>query len=135
MRLNLDGLLLAIGETFRDFEISLIKPDIELIIPYWRVIMLKLLGIKSSRGTRISVNILILSAIWWYCYNLELGAAYSFMISAVPYWALVAFGSFALWKIGLGLYTLRDCVSDSEELDLEIKQAKEFLKSKGFKSN
>ena len=95
--------------------------------------MLKLLGIKSSRGTRLTVNIMLLSAMWLYLSNLELGASYAFMISAVPYWALVSFGCYALWKIGMGLSTLRDCVSDSSSLDIEIQQAKEFLSTKGFK--
>jgi len=94
--------------------------------------MLRLLGIKSSRGTQIIVNFVLLVSVWWYLYKLELGAAYQFMISAVPYWVLVSFGSYALWKIGLGLATLRDCIAESEELDKEIKEAKSFFSTKGF---
>jgi hypothetical protein len=94
--------------------------------------MLKFLGIKASRGTQLTVNLFLLFSIWWYLYNLELGAAYSFTVSAVPYWFLVSFGCYALWKIGGGLYSLRDCVSESKELDSEIKEAKLFLSQKGF---
>ena len=96
--------------------------------------MLKLLGIKSSRGTRISVNLFLLAAVWWYLFNLELGESYAFTISAVPYWFLIAFGSYALWKIGIGLYSLRDCTNEAQLLDIEIKQAKEYLMKKGFKN-
>jgi dolichol-phosphate mannosyltransferase subunit 3 len=95
--------------------------------------MLQTLGIKVSRGVKLSTNILMLIGLWWYLFNLELGTAYEFMISAVPYWVLVTFGSYALWKIGLGLYCLRDCVKESLELESEIKQAKEFLNKKGLK--
>lgn len=97
--------------------------------------MLRLLGIKSSRGTQLIVNFIILVSTWWYLFNLELGAGYHFMISAVPYWFLISFGSYALWKIGLGLATLRDCIEESTDLDKEIKEAKVFLSSKGFKIN
>lgn len=96
--------------------------------------MLKLLGIKSSRGTRLTVNLILLSSIWWYFFHLELGKAYEFTISAVPYWFLITFGCYALIKIGLGLSTLRDCVEESASLDKEIKEAKAFLSQKGLKT-
>jgi Dolichol-phosphate mannosyltransferase subunit 3 (DPM3). len=95
--------------------------------------MLKLLGIKSSRGSQLTVNFILVSLLWWYFFNLELGSSYEFAVSAVPYWFLVTFGCYALIKIGFGLFWLRDCVEDSASLDIEIKQAKEFLTKKGFK--
>lgn len=97
--------------------------------------MLRLLGIKSSRGTQLVVNFIIFTCIWSYLSMLELGEAYRFTISALPYWALMSFGSYALWKIGRGLATLRDCVKESAELEQEIKEAKAFLASRGFKLN
>lgn len=97
--------------------------------------MLRLLGIKSSRGTQLIINFLMFTLIWLYLYQLELGEGYKFSISAAPYWALMSLGSYALWKIGRGLATLRDCVKESSELDQEIKEAKIYLSSKGLKLN
>jgi dolichol-phosphate mannosyltransferase subunit 3 len=34
----------------------------------------------------------------------------------LPWWLLVAFGSYSLWSLGMGLFTFRDCPEAYEEL-------------------
>ncbi|KAF9458025.1 dolichol-phosphate mannosyltransferase subunit 3, partial [Collybia nuda] len=49
----------------------------------------------------------------------------------VPWWLLVTFGSYSLWKLGWGIYTCRDCPEAYTELLGEIIQAKNDLRSRG----
>ena len=95
--------------------------------------MLKLLGIRSSRGTRFAVNIVLMTLVWWYLSGLELGSSYAFMVSALPYWCLVSLGCYALASIGYKLWVLEDCVQAAAELQEEIKQAKTDLTKRGFR--
>ncbi|KDQ62884.1 hypothetical protein JAAARDRAFT_358579 [Jaapia argillacea MUCL 33604] len=53
------------------------------------------------------------------------------LLPVIPWWLLVAFGSYSLWSLGWGLWTFRDCPEAYEELLLEITQAKEELRAKG----
>ncbi|KAJ7222597.1 dolichol-phosphate mannosyltransferase subunit 3 [Mycena pura] len=50
----------------------------------------------------------------------------------IPWWLLVSFGSYSLWSLGWGLFTFRDCPEAYEELLLEVSQAKDDLRSRGF---
>jgi len=95
--------------------------------------MLKLLGIRSSRGTRFVVNIALLTLVWWYLSGLELGSSYAFTVSALPYWCLVTLGCYALASVGYKLWVLGDCEEAAKELQEEIKQAKADLTKKGFR--
>ncbi|KAI9364095.1 dolichol-phosphate mannosyltransferase subunit 3 [Pilaira anomala] len=54
------------------------------------------------------------------------------VIPVLPWWALVAFGSYCLSNIGSAMYTFRDCPEAYTELMGEITQAKSELRSKGM---
>lgn len=44
------------------------------------------------------------------------------------------FGCYSLFSIGHGLYNLKDCPEDFDQLQLDIKRAREQLAKKGFKT-
>ena len=48
-----------------------------------------------------------------------------------PFWALVSFGSYLLFKLGWGVFTFNDVPEAHEELMGEIEIAKKQLRSKG----
>jgi len=49
----------------------------------------------------------------------------------LPWWLLVSFGSYALWSLGHGLYTFRECTDAYTELLSEISLAKSELQLRG----
>ncbi|KAI0050608.1 dolichol-phosphate mannosyltransferase subunit 3 [Auriscalpium vulgare] len=53
------------------------------------------------------------------------------ILVVLPWWLLVSFGSYALWSLGHGLYTFRECTDAYTELLTEISQAKSELRIKG----
>ncbi|KAF9562289.1 dolichol-phosphate mannosyltransferase subunit 3 [Agrocybe pediades] len=53
------------------------------------------------------------------------------ILPVIPWWLLVAFGSYSLWSIGMGLLTLRECPEAYTELLAEITEAKNDLRAKG----
>ncbi|THV07336.1 dolichol-phosphate mannosyltransferase subunit 3 [Dendrothele bispora CBS 962.96] len=53
------------------------------------------------------------------------------ILPVLPWWLLVAFGSYSLWSLGWGLVTFRDCPEAYNELLLEISEAKNDLRTKG----
>ncbi|CAG9325917.1 unnamed protein product [Blepharisma stoltei] len=95
--------------------------------------MLNLLGIKCSRGTKLIFNFILVTALWWYCMNLEIGSNFHFTVSAFPYWCLIAFGCKALISIGYDLFALRDCPEEAASLHKELEDARIFLSKKGLK--
>jgi len=38
------------------------------------------------------------------------------ILPVLPWWLLVAFGSYSLWSIGMGLFTVRECPEAYDEL-------------------
>jgi len=53
------------------------------------------------------------------------------IVPVIPWWFLVAFGSYCLWSIGIGLVSLRECPEAYNELLMEITEAKNDLRSQG----
>ncbi|KAG5723276.1 hypothetical protein E4T56_gene322 [Termitomyces sp. T112] len=53
------------------------------------------------------------------------------IIPVFPWWLLVSFGSYALWSLGMGIFSFRDCPEAYTELLQEISQAKNDLRSRG----
>lgn len=51
--------------------------------------------------------------------------------SQLPFWALVSFGAFLLFKLGYGVLTFNDVPEAHQELMKQIERAKSDLKSKG----
>ena len=49
----------------------------------------------------------------------------------LPFWALVTFGSYLLFNLGLGVFTFNDVPAAHAELMLEIDEAREDLRKKG----
>jgi dolichyl-phosphate mannosyltransferase polypeptide 3 len=52
-------------------------------------------------------------------------------MSQLPFWALVSFGAFLLFKLGYGVLTFNDVPEAHNELMKEIEQARKELKAKG----
>ncbi|KAF8902197.1 dolichol-phosphate mannosyltransferase subunit 3 [Gymnopilus junonius] len=53
------------------------------------------------------------------------------ILAVLPWWLLVSFGSYSLWSIGKGLFTLRETPEAYQELLKEITEAKNDLRTKG----
>ena len=49
----------------------------------------------------------------------------------LPFWALVSFGAYLLFKLGWGVFTFNDVPEAHKELMLEIEVARKELRSKG----
>ncbi|KAL2054950.1 hypothetical protein ABVK25_004772 [Lepraria finkii] len=54
------------------------------------------------------------------------------VIPVFPFWALVSFGSYLLFKLGWGVFTFNDLPDAYNELMGEIEVARKELKSKGI---
>ena len=50
----------------------------------------------------------------------------------LPYWAIVSFGSYLLFKLGWGVFTFNDVPEAYKELMGEIDEARNDLRSKGI---
>lgn len=49
----------------------------------------------------------------------------------VPFWSMVTFGAYLLFKLGYGVLTFNDVPEAHKELMGQIKQAREDLRAKG----
>ncbi|KAF9914643.1 hypothetical protein BX616_007879 [Lobosporangium transversale] len=54
-----------------------------------------------------------------------------FTLPVLPWWALVTFGAYSLGNIGYHVLTFRDCPEAYVELQTQISQAQNDLRSKG----
>ncbi|TID24988.1 hypothetical protein E2P81_ATG04093 [Venturia nashicola] len=53
------------------------------------------------------------------------------VVPVLPFWALVTFGAYLLFKLGYGVFTFNDVPEAYKELMGEIETARADLKSKG----
>jgi len=53
------------------------------------------------------------------------------VVPVLPFWALVSFGAYLLFKLGWGVFTFNDVPEAHKELMAEINEARIDLKSKG----
>ncbi|EOD46950.1 hypothetical protein GTA08_BOTSDO05632 [Neofusicoccum parvum] len=53
------------------------------------------------------------------------------VIPVLPFWALVSFGAYLLFKLGWGVFTFNDVPQAHKELMAEIDQARTELRTKG----
>ncbi|KAF1814722.1 dolichol-phosphate mannosyltransferase subunit 3 [Eremomyces bilateralis CBS 781.70] len=53
------------------------------------------------------------------------------IIPVLPFWALVSFGAYLLFKLGLGVFTFNDVPKAHQELMEQIEQARTELKAAG----
>ncbi|KAK3044776.1 hypothetical protein LTS18_000381 [Coniosporium uncinatum] len=53
------------------------------------------------------------------------------IIPVIPFWAIVSFGAFLLFRLGYGVFTFNDVPEAHKELMQQIEQAKNELRSKG----
>ncbi|ODQ78475.1 hypothetical protein BABINDRAFT_14635 [Babjeviella inositovora NRRL Y-12698] len=56
---------------------------------------------------------------------------YNEIVPVLPFWALVSFGSYALFTLGWGVFTFNDKEEKYHELLSEIEEAKVYLKKNG----
>ncbi|KAG0260713.1 hypothetical protein DFQ27_003410 [Actinomortierella ambigua] len=55
-----------------------------------------------------------------------------FILPVLPWWVLVTFGAYSLGNIGYHVMTFRDCPEAYDELQVQISQAQNDLRSKGI---
>ncbi|KAF8588360.1 dolichol-phosphate mannosyltransferase subunit 3 [Ramaria rubella] len=90
-----------------------------------------------TRATRFAVVAGILSLLYILAYlsvlpvPLLADATKNEILSVIPWWLLVSFGSYSLGSLGWGLYTFRDCPDAYHELLSEINNAKNELRLQG----
>ncbi|KAI8936917.1 hypothetical protein NX059_006149 [Plenodomus lindquistii] len=53
------------------------------------------------------------------------------IVPVLPFWALVSFGAYLLFKLGWGVFTFNDVPEAHKELMEQIREARIDLKSKG----
>jgi len=53
------------------------------------------------------------------------------IVPVIPFWALISFGAYLLFKLGWGVFTFNDVPEAHQELLSEIKQARQELRAKG----
>ncbi|KAL9938768.1 hypothetical protein V8E36_002487 [Tilletia maclaganii] len=53
------------------------------------------------------------------------------ILPALPWWVLVSTGSYLLWNMGWGIFHFNDVPKAYEELMVDIKNAKDFLRERG----
>ncbi|KAH8732482.1 dolichol phosphate mannosyltransferase-like protein subunit 3 [Phaeosphaeriaceae sp. PMI808] len=53
------------------------------------------------------------------------------VVPVLPFWALVSFGAYLLFKLGLGVFTFNDVPEAYKELQAQIQEARKDLKAKG----
>lgn len=53
------------------------------------------------------------------------------IVPVIPFWALVSFGSYLLFKLGWGVFTFNDVPDAHRELVGQIAQARKELRAKG----
>jgi dolichyl-phosphate mannosyltransferase polypeptide 3 len=53
------------------------------------------------------------------------------ILPVLPFWALITFGSFLLFRLGLGVFTFNDVPEAHKELMGEIELAKKDLRAMG----
>ena len=59
--------------------------------------------------------------------------SYTWFILTLPLYCLVMFGCYALINIGYHMITISDCLEAQEEVFRQVKEARQFLSSKGMK--
>ncbi|KAF1959790.1 dolichol phosphate mannosyltransferas-like protein subunit 3 [Byssothecium circinans] len=53
------------------------------------------------------------------------------IVPVLPFWALVSFGAYLLFKLGWGVFTFNDVPEAHKEILAEIQQARAELRAKG----
>ncbi|PVH98697.1 dolichol phosphate mannosyltransferas-like protein subunit 3 [Periconia macrospinosa] len=53
------------------------------------------------------------------------------IVPVLPFWALVSFGAYLLFKLGWGVFTFNDVPEAHKEILAEIQQARKELRAKG----
>lgn len=53
------------------------------------------------------------------------------IVPVIPFWALISFGAYLLFKLGWGVFTFNDVPEAHKELMAQIQQARVELKAKG----
>ncbi|PWN34261.1 dolichol-phosphate mannosyltransferase subunit 3 [Meira miltonrushii] len=90
----------------------------------------------TTRAQRFFTSAAILSAIWLLLlldilpFPLIDHTAKQEILS-IPWWILVSTGSYLLFQIGWGLWTFNDVPKAYDDLMIDIKNAKDYLGSRG----
>ncbi|KAI5955103.1 hypothetical protein KGF54_001664 [Candida jiufengensis] len=88
-----------------------------------------------TKASETALTIFALSSIYFALYTQLIPSPTIFyyeILPFLPFWALVSFGSYALFTLGWGIFTFKDKKEKYEELKIQIEEAKAFYKSKGI---
>jgi dolichyl-phosphate mannosyltransferase polypeptide 3 len=73
----------------------------------------------------------VVSSLWVFTNRLSYGHnTYTFALQ-LPFWALVSFGAYLLFKLGYGLFSFNDVPEAHKELMAQIETARKELRAKG----
>jgi dolichyl-phosphate mannosyltransferase polypeptide 3 len=63
--------------------------------------------------------------------GLRLCVVWKLTLLQLPFWALITFGAYLLFKLGWGVFTFNDVPEAHQELMSQIKEARAELRAKG----
>ncbi|PWN44788.1 dolichol-phosphate mannosyltransferase subunit 3 [Ceraceosorus guamensis] len=84
-------------------------------------------------GTGLGAAVLVYALLWLDILPLPLvsNEVKWEILPVIPWWVLVSTGSYLLYGIGWGLYNFNDVPQAYDDLMVDIKDAKEYLGSRG----
>ncbi|CAK9440986.1 uncharacterized protein LODBEIA_P48550 [Lodderomyces beijingensis] len=88
-----------------------------------------------TKATEAGLTLFALLAVYFALYTQVIPSPQKFqqeILPFLPWWALVAFGSYALFTLGWGIITFKTKKDKYEELKVQIEEAKQFYRSKGI---
>jgi dolichyl-phosphate mannosyltransferase polypeptide 3 len=91
-----------------------------------------------KRSTGYTLTLFVLVSAWLLSLtflNHLVPAKYHDILWILPWYALVCFGSYTLFKIGIDLLTFNDYPEETKALEKDIKNAKHDLEVRGFKTD
>ena len=81
------------------------------------------------------LDLVLFAAGWYYCYfhykNYQ-DARFKELLLALPGTLLMYFGCYSLFSIGHGLFALKDCPEEYDQLQVDIARARQALAKKGL---
>ncbi|KAH7101107.1 dolichol-phosphate mannosyltransferase subunit 3 [Auriculariales sp. MPI-PUGE-AT-0066] len=84
-----------------------------------------------TRATQLFTSLSILSTIYVGLLAVDVPEHLRQILVVLPWWTLVAFGSYSLWTLGWGMLSFRECPDAFHELTQEVDAAKQDLAAKG----
>ena len=87
-----------------------------------------------TRGQRLVMTLTLLGLLWVFAFFVTKGGDpyLSFVVRAIPSYALICVGCYGLFEIGKGIMILKDYPEEHKLLLDDIRRARTFMNSKGL---